>query len=195
MSLSFRTVFFHVSAHKLDHLVWYELTRPEQLNEQCDSGAKLAIYDVNPNEGMAAQPLPLEPICVYVDWGKEKMASDTGERVRFHGHRALAREIFAKRQILLPSAFAQVDWINVNKALHEVPRLFQLWACKQVHDIAGTNLWLHRCDPNHYSLCPSCLDTQESCAHVLTNAFRCQRIIYTPGCNRWGHVKCWESIS
>ncbi len=47
--------------------------------------------------GMAAQPLPLEPICVYVvvnhsvDQGKEKMTSDTGERVRFHGHRKLAR--------------------------------------------------------------------------------------------------------
>ena len=38
---------------------------------------------------------------------------------RFHDHRRLVREIFAKRQILLPSAFAQVDWINVNKALHE----------------------------------------------------------------------------
>ena len=78
------------------------------MNEQCDSGAKLAIYDIHtdPNAGMAAQPLPLEPICVYVDHGKEKMTSDTGERVRFHGHRnKLAREIFAKRQILLPSAF------------------------------------------------------------------------------------------
>ncbi len=60
--------------------------------------------------------MPLEPICVYImDHGKEKMTSDTGERVRFHGHRKLAREILAKRQILLPSAFAQVDWINVNK--------------------------------------------------------------------------------
>ena len=60
---------------------------------------------------MAAQPLPLEPICVYVDHSKEKMtlALDTGERVRFHGHRKLAREIFVKRQILLPSAFAQVN--------------------------------------------------------------------------------------
>ena len=56
------------------------------MNEQCDSGAKLAINDVDPNAGMAAQPLPpLEPICVYVDRGKEKMTSDTFERVRFHG--------------------------------------------------------------------------------------------------------------
>jgi len=31
------------------------------------------------------QPLPLEPICVYVGQGKEKITSDTGERIRFHG--------------------------------------------------------------------------------------------------------------
>mmetsp|Transcript_22570 Transcript_22570/g.32245 ORF Transcript_22570/g.32245 Transcript_22570/m.32245 type:complete len:312 (-) Transcript_22570:282-1217(-) len=109
----------------------------------------------------------------------EKMTSDTGDRVRFHGHRALAREIFAKRQILLPSAFEQVDWINVNKALHDVPRLFQLWACKQVHDIAGTNLRLHKCDRNHSPLCPSCLDAQESCAHVLM-------------CEEEDRVKCFQ---
>eukprot|EP00985_Skeletonema_marinoi_P006739 scaffold2934_cov82-Skeletonema_marinoi.AAC.1 len=29
-------------------------------------------------------------------------------------------EIFSQRQILLPSAFVQVDWNNVNKALHAV---------------------------------------------------------------------------
>jgi hypothetical protein len=46
------------------------------------------------------------------------MTSDTGERIRFHGHHKLATEIFSQRQILLPSAFVQVDWNNVNKDLH-----------------------------------------------------------------------------
>jgi hypothetical protein len=53
-ALTFSTVFSHVSAHKLDHFEWEELSRPEQLNEQCDSGAKLAIYDVDPNDGTPA---------------------------------------------------------------------------------------------------------------------------------------------
>ena len=75
-ALTFRTVFSHVSAHKLDYFKWDELTRPEQLNEQCDSGAKLAIYDVDPDEALVAQPFPLEPICVYVNQGKEKMTYD-----------------------------------------------------------------------------------------------------------------------
>jgi len=61
----------HASAHKLDRFEWEELSRPEQLNEQCDTGAKLAIYDADPNDTTSAQPLPLEPICVYVGQGKE----------------------------------------------------------------------------------------------------------------------------
>jgi len=135
--------------------------------------------------------LPLESICVYVGQGKEKILRIyTGERIRirFHGHHKLAMEIFSKRQILLPSAFVQVDWTNVNKALHEVPRLFQLWACKQVNDIAGTNSRLNKCDGTHSPLCPSCLTAKETCAHVLmceeadrVKCSRCQRTISTPG--------------
>jgi len=178
-ALTFSTVFSHVSAHKLDHFLWEELSRPEQLNEQCDSGAKLAIYDVDPTDGTPALPLPLEPICVYVGQGKEKMTSDTGERIRFHGHHKLAMEIFSQRQILLPSAFVQVDWNNVNKALHAVPRLFQLWACKQVHNIAGTNYRLNKCDGTHSPLCPSCLTATETCAHVLM-------------CEEADRVKCFQ---
>ncbi len=167
-ALTFSTIFSHVSAHKLDHLAWAweELSRPEQLNEQCESGAKLAIYDTDPNAGIAAQPLPLEPICVYVDKGKEKMTSDTGEWVRFHDHRKLVREIFAKRQILLSSTFAQVDWIHVNKSLHEVPRLFQLWACQQVQGIAVTIWRLHKCDQRIILLCVRLVWTQGR--HALT---------------------------
>jgi len=62
-----------------------------------ESGEKLAIYDAdpNPNAGMSSQSLlPLEPICVfvivYVEPGKEKTTSDSGERARFHVHRMLA---------------------------------------------------------------------------------------------------------
>ena len=30
-------------------------------------------------------------------------------------------------------------WRQIYDALHDVPRMFQLWACKQVMDVAGTN--------------------------------------------------------
>lgn len=175
--LSFGRLFSHVSAHKLDHFRWEELTRPEQLNEQCDSGAKQAIYDFDPDEGGQTQPLPLEPICVFVD--DKKMTSDTGECIRFHGHRTLAKGIFSKRHILLPDAFEQVDWSNVYKALHHVPRLFALFVCKQVMDIAGTNSRLSKHEPSRSPLCPSCLDCIETCGHVLT-------------CEQEDRVKCFQ---
>jgi len=167
-NMTFSRSFSHVSAHKLDHgYSWTELNRPEQLNDQCDSGAKLAIYEVDPMEQLPAQPLPLEPACVYVNQGREKMTSDTGHGIRFHAHRTLARSIFFKRKILSTKAFDEVDWRNVSNAIHSTPKLFQLFACKQVNDIAGTNSRLHLHDETNNPLCPSCLDTPETCAHIL----------------------------
>ena len=51
----------------------------------------------------------------------------------------------------------------VYQTLHEVPRLFQQWACKQVMGIAGTMEW----DKSQQRECPSCLQERDTCAHVL----------------------------
>ncbi len=66
-------------------------------------------------------------------------------------------------------AFDEVDWPHVHRTLNkEVPRLFQVWACKQVMNIAATNKnlsWRHRdgrCDK-----CPCCTIQVETAAHVL----------------------------
>ena len=41
---------------------------------------------------------------------------------------------------MLTNAFDEVDWPNVHRTLNkEVPRLFQVWACKQVINIFATN--------------------------------------------------------
>jgi hypothetical protein len=41
---------------------------------------------------------------------------------------------------MLTGAFDKVDWPNVHRTLNkEVPRLFQVWACKQVMNISATN--------------------------------------------------------
>lgn len=91
----------------------------------------------------------------------------------------LAKEIFVQKGILTLSAFTQVDWSNVNIALHGVPRLFQLWACKQVHSIAGTNQRLHKQGDSRDPRCPSCLEEVETCAHVLM-------------CDEEDRVKCFQ---
>ena len=51
--------------------------------------------------------------------------------------------------------------------LRKVPWLFQLWACKQVRGVAGTNV-NQACYPGGPDpRCPSCDSALETCAHIL----------------------------
>ena len=54
-----------------------------------------------------------------------------------------------------------------NDGLHDVPRMFAVWACKQVTDIAPTNANRKVYQPDHDPKCPSCSECDETCAHVL----------------------------
>merc|ERR1712086_667377 len=108
---------------------------------------------------------PLEPVAVFL--GKEKMTSDTSKEVRFWAHRTLAEETYSKLGLMPVSSFREVAWRQVNETLHAVPRLFQLWACKQVTDAAGTNVNQATYIEGHDPRCPSCDREMETCAHVL----------------------------
>jgi hypothetical protein len=56
----------------------------------------------------------------------------------------------------------------VHSLLCGVPKLFQLWACKQVANIAATNANVYWWDKSVGSpLCPSCMQVPEMCGHVL----------------------------
>ena len=95
------------------------------------------------------------------------MTSDTGASIRFHAHKRLAQSEFESAGVLSRAQFEKVDWDIVHDALTAVPRLFQVWACKQVWGIAGTNRELSRWS-DVSPLCPSCLQTPETCGHILT---------------------------
>jgi hypothetical protein len=46
---------------------------------------------------------------------------------------------------MFTDAFDKVDWLNVHRTLNEeVPRLFQVWACKQMMNISATKKNLRR---------------------------------------------------
>jgi hypothetical protein len=60
-------------------------------------------------------------------------------------------------------AFDMVVWDIVYPTLLEVPKLFQLWACKQVMGVAGTMEW----DKAVVCKCPCCLQAWDTCAHIL----------------------------
>ncbi len=52
-------------------------------------------------------------------------------------------------------------------ALDGVPRMFQVWACKQVMGIANTNATVNKWDKEVKAVCPSCRQAAETTEHVL----------------------------
>ena len=86
------------------------------------------------------------------------MTAGADDNLRFWCHHELARRVLAEEKVgvLQPDEFNEVAWRPIYQALHDVPRLFQLWACKQVLGIAGTNEMQAHYTPNHEKTCPSC---------------------------------------
>jgi hypothetical protein len=70
---------------------------------------------------------------------------------------------------MFTDAFDEVDWPNVHRMLNEeVPRLFQVWACKQVMDISATNKnlrWHHQ--DGCSNKCPCCAIHMDTVEHVI----------------------------
>ncbi len=94
--------------------------------------------------------------------GKEKMTSDMGSSIRYQAHKHLARDELATAGVLAFEQFNQVDWEVVHSALTTVPRMFQVWACKQVWGIAATKRELARWSDTSL-LCPSCRQVPKTC--------------------------------
>ena len=164
-SLSFTCKYLHVKAHQDDHLSYHLLLRPSQLNCLMDGIAKSVIWGMEGHQLPPQEVFPLESVSVFI--GNEKMTSDTGSEIRFWAHKQLAEAVFFKLKIMDPMQFKQVAWRFVYETLHEVPRLFQLWAAKQVTDLAGTNYKQSTYKDRHSPICPSCDVAIETCAHVL----------------------------
>ncbi len=93
------------------------------------------------------------------------MTSETGDQLRFWAHLQLARIFYAKQGIMTHGQFDEIDWRSVHRTLHDLPRLFQVWAAKHVHNIVGTTKFLSYQD-SQCKLCPSCQKCKETCHHV-----------------------------
>lgn len=176
---TFERVFKHVKAHQDDTMNYDQLERPAQLNCACNAEAKKEILNADVTDLPAQRRFPLEPICCSI--GKQKMTSDTGPQLRFWVHRQKARSIFDRCKVLNGEQFDLVAWKYVHAALEEVPRCFQLWACKQVLNIAGTNGLRARWTEGLSKRCPSCRRRTETSAHVLfcNEAGRVETLLHT----------------
>jgi hypothetical protein len=161
--LSFTTHYSHIKAHQDDNKSFAQLSRKAQLNCICDHAAKQRIAMDGAEGSASSRMFPLEPIGIFV--GGEKITSETGGQIRFWAHHQLAREYYRDQNILSPLQFDLVDWQSVHRTLHDLPRLFQVWAAKHVLGIAGTMKFLEHQD-NRSPMCPSCNCCVELCAHV-----------------------------
>jgi hypothetical protein len=163
--LTFGLTYSHVRAYQDDEVAYNLLSHPAQLNCLVDHEAKEVVWGLAGEELPPQEVFPLEPVAVFV--GEEKMTSDTSDALRFRAHQKLAEQNFFRIGIMSAHSFQEVAWRQVHDALHSVPRLFQLWAAKQVMDVAGTNEMQSRYTEGHDPHCPSCASEIETCSHVL----------------------------
>jgi len=166
-SLEFSRIYSHVAAHQDDNTSFDKLSRPSQLNCACDFAAKRVLLQLSHLNLPKEECLPLEAVSVWA--GHEKITSDTVHRLRFHSHKKIAKNKFQEAKILAYSQFDKVDWEMVHNALTKVPRMFQIFICKQVFNIAGTNYWQAMFDKSKKisPLCPCCMQVTENAEHIL----------------------------
>ena len=116
--------------------------REARLNAACDAGAKAMLHLQDVTNLPQQEPFPLEPICLFVEG--TKMTSDTRAHIRNAAGRQVARTFFHETSRMFTDAFDKVDWPQVHWTLNEeVPWLFQVWASKQVMNLAAINKKLH----------------------------------------------------
>lgn len=163
--LSFKRIFSHVSAHQEDTKRWEDLERPAQLNCGCDERAKEELWQIDLEDIPSQKQFPLEPIALFVEGNK--ITTESGPSIRYAAHRREAKEIFQSQKILDYDAFEEVDWRNVHTALHDVPKMFQIFACKQVFSVSATFHFLNKRDETVSPICPSCERCRETADHIL----------------------------
>jgi hypothetical protein len=136
--LIFSREYCHVEAHQDVKVKWEELSHEEQLNAACNAGTKAMIQKQDITDLPQQEAFLLKLICMFME-GK-KMSSDTGPRIRYAAGGQVAHSFFHETLCMLSDAFDKVDWPNVHCVLNkEVPRRFQVWACKQVMNISATS--------------------------------------------------------
>ncbi len=119
-----------------------DLSRDAQLNAACNAGAKAMLHSQDIPDLPQQEVFPLEPLCMFVEG--TTMTSDTRAQIQYAAGQQVARTFFHETSRMITDAFDEVDWPQVHRTLNnEVPRLFQVWACKQVMNLAATNKNLH----------------------------------------------------
>ncbi len=156
-----------MEAHQDDKVKLEELSHEAHLYATCDAGTKAMIRKQDITDLPQHESFPLKQICMFVE-GK-KMTPDTGPHIRYAAGRQVVLFFFHETSCMFSDPFDKVDWPNVHRTLNkEVPRLFQVWACRQVMNIFSTNknLCWHHWD-GRSDKCPCCTIHVETAEHII----------------------------
>jgi hypothetical protein len=108
-----------------------------------------------------------------------KCTSDSDSSLRYYAHKQEAKSLFARLDILSTEAFDEVAWKALHKTLHSIPKMFQLFAGKQVYGVSAVLGYLSKQkDFAHLGeTCPNCCSCKETTRHLLL-------------CREIGRVRC-----
>jgi hypothetical protein len=138
--LSFVTYYSHIKGHQDNQQSFQNLSRKALLNCICDHAAKHRIANDGTVKPEPVKMFPLKPVGVFIQG--EKMTSDTGGYIQYWAHHQISRTYYQDKNLLSQEQFDAINWKSVHNTLHNLPRLFQLWASKQVLGIVGTMKFL-----------------------------------------------------
>jgi hypothetical protein len=112
-----------------------------------------------------------------------KTTSDTDSVLRFTTQKHEAKSLFDQQQILPKHQFDEVSWPEIHATLHTLPKMFQLFAGKQVFGVAAVlaNLSKQKEYAHLGDKCPSCSVCKETTAHLLV-------------CRKAGRVRCLKNL-
>ena len=164
---SFDCIYEHIEAHQDDYAAYGQLPREAQLNCCMDGEAKRDLWALVGQFIPAQQALPLESVVIMT--GNHKITSGSEESLVFWCNKILARRTLSDSKVhwLDEEQFDEVYWPACYQALTEVPRMFQLFASKQMLGIAGCDVNEAYYTPGHDPLCLSCGVVPETCGHIL----------------------------
>lgn len=116
-------------AHQEDSKEWEDLERESQLIYGCDYAAKEELVEIDPEDITVQKQFPLEPATLFTD--SHKITTESGPVIRYSAQRQEAKSVIHEHGVLLGDTLEEVAWRDVYAALHSVPKMFQIFACKQ----------------------------------------------------------------
>ena len=158
--LPIKVCFQEIKGHQDQHADYLVLTRPSQMNVDCDSAAKAYLRELAYSNLTMAVPSTIhqEGWTCWIDGIKTTM--DHLEPVCMAVSSKVIKKHLDYKSCLNKEAFDRVDWDTVRCTMKNFPPLFQMWVTKHVssHCGVGRQMKLHgKWDSNK---CPCCEEVE-----------------------------------